>query len=91
MNQSNAGAVASNDQLGRGFTYCWLVELFEPDGNSLGYYHTGRTRLSAFESVTTRDPMHAKRYATQREALMACAGLLHLQGVWRAVEHGFAA
>lgn len=69
---------------------CWLVELFGPDGNSLGHYHTGLTTLS-FESRTTRDPLKAKRYATKRDALLACAGLLHLQGVWRAVEHGFGA
>lgn len=81
---------ACNDLLGRdGFTYCWLVELFEPDGNSMGYYHTGWTTLS-FESRTTRDPHKAKRYATREDALLACARLLHLQGVWRAVEHGFA-
>lgn len=83
--------VGSNDQLGRnGFTYCWLVELFEPEGNSMGYYHTGFTAHLPFESRTTRDAVKAKRYATQAEALLACARLLHLQGVWRAVEHGFA-
>ena len=70
--------------------FCWLVELFEPDGNSMGHYHTGATTLPSFESRTTRDPLKAKRYATKRDALLACAGLLHLKGVWRAVEHGFA-
>jgi hypothetical protein len=83
--------LGSSEGLGRdGFTYCWLVELFEPGGNSMGYYHTGWTTLS-FESRTTRDPNDAKRYATMADALLACARLLHLQGVWRAVEHGFAA
>ena len=93
MEQTDPPAkVASNDQLGRnGFTYCWLVELFEPDGNSMGYYHTGFTEHLAFESRTTRDPTKAKRYSTQADALLVCARLLHLQGVWRAVEHGFAA
>ena len=82
---------ALSEGLGRNFAYCWLVELFEPDGNSMGYYHTGATTMLSFESRTTRDPLKAKRYATRRDALQACAGLLHLQGVWRAVEHGFAA
>lgn len=93
--ESKATAVAGpalSEGLGRnGTAYCWLVELFEPDGNSMGYYHTGATTMLSFESRTTRDPLRAKRYATKRDAVMACAGLLHLQGVWRAVEHGFAA
>jgi hypothetical protein len=77
--------------LGRnGFTYCWLVELFKPDGNSMGYYHTGFTAHLPFESRTTSDPSRAKRYSAQADALLVCARLLHLQGVWRAVEHGFA-
>ena len=71
--------------------FCWLVELFEPDGNSMGHYHTGFTAHLAFESRTTRDPNKAKRYSTQADALLVCARLLHLKGVWRAVEHGFAA
>lgn len=70
-------------------TYCWLVELFEPGGNSMGHYHTGFTEFLPFESRTTRDPNKARRYATRVDALMVCARLLHAKGVWRAVEHGF--
>lgn len=69
--------------------FCWLVELFEPDGNSMGYYHTGFTTLMPGESRTTKNPHEAKRYATQAEALHIADGLHHLAGVWRAVEHGF--
>lgn len=69
--------------------FCWLVELFMPGGNSMGYYHTGFTTLTPGQSRTTRDPLQAKRYATQAEALSVADGLHHLQGVWRATEHGF--
>lgn len=70
-------------------TYCWLVELFEPGGNSMGYYHTGFTEFLPFESRTTRDPNKARRYQRRADALMVCARLLHMRGSWRAVEHGF--
>lgn len=70
-------------------TYCWLVELFEPGWNSMGHYHTGFTEFLPFESRTTRDPNKAWRYATRVDALMVCVRLLHMKGVWRAVEHGF--
>ena len=70
-------------------TFCWLVELFEPSGNSMGYYHTGFTEFLPFESRTTRDPNKARRYATRVDALKVCVRLLHMKGVWRAVEHGF--
>jgi hypothetical protein len=69
--------------------FCWLVELFMPGGNSMGFYHTGFTTLTPGDSRTTRDPFQAKKYATQAEALHVADGLHHLQGVWRAVEHGF--
>jgi hypothetical protein len=69
--------------------FCWLVELFLPGGNSMGCYHTGFTTLTPGNSRTTRDPLQAKRYATQAEAAQVADGLHHLQGVWRAVEHGF--
>ena len=71
--------------------FCWLVELFLPQGNSMGYYHTGFTTLTPGESRTTRDPLQAKRYATLADALHIADGLRDLQGVWRAVEHGLAA
>ena len=69
-------------------TFCWLVELFEPSGNSMGCYHTGFTG-SCRSSRTTRDPNKARRYATRVDALKVCVRLLHMKGVWRAVEHGF--
>ena len=69
--------------------FSWLVELFMPDGNSMGYYHTGFTTMMPGDSRTTRDPYQAKRYVTEDEALHVADGLHHLQGVWRAVEHGF--
>ena len=71
--------------------FCWLIELFLPQGNSMGYYHTGFTTLMPGESRTTRDPLQAKRYATQGDALHIADGLHNIQGVWRAVEHGFGA
>ena len=71
--------------------YCWLVELFEPGGNWMGHYHTGFTEFLPFESRTTRDPNKARRYESQADALMVCVRLLHMRGVWRAVEHGFEA
>lgn len=70
-------------------TYAWLVELFEPGGNSMGHYHTGFTEFLPFESRTTRDPNQARRYATRADALKVCVRLLHMRGVWRPVEHGF--
>ena len=70
-------------------TYCWLVELFEPDGNSMGHYHTGFTTLMPGESRSTSKPHEAKRYETKEAAKYAANKLLHLAGVWRAVEHGF--
>jgi len=69
--------------------FCWLVELFMPGGNSMGCYHTGFTTLMPGESRTTRDPWEAKKYVTEAEAMQAADKLHHLQGVWRAVEHGF--
>lgn len=71
--------------------FCWLVELFLPHGgNSLGFYHTGFTDLSG-NSRSTADPHKAKRYATKGEAEAVAEKLgFTLQGVWRAVEHGFA-
>jgi hypothetical protein len=70
--------------------FCWLVELFLPDGgNSLGFYHTGFTDLSG-NSRSTKDPFQAKRYATKAEAEAVATKLgSTLQGVWRPVEHGF--
>jgi hypothetical protein len=55
----------------------------------MGYYHTGFTTLTPGQSRTTRDPLQAKRYATQADAVRVVDRLHHLQGVWRAVEHGF--
>lgn len=69
--------------------FCWLVELFLPEGNSLGYYHTGFTGLMPGDSRSTNSPHEAKRYATKEAAEAAASKLMHLQGVWRAVEHGF--
>ena len=71
--------------------FYWLVELFLPQGNSMGYYHTEFITLTPSESRTTRDPLQAKRYATQGDALHIADGLHNIQGVWRAVEHGFGA
>jgi hypothetical protein len=65
--------------------FCWLVELFEPGGNSMGLYHTGFTELDR----TTSDPHKAKRYATKEAALASVDKLLSKAGVWRAIEHGF--
>jgi len=68
--------------------FCWLVELFLPGGNSLGWYHTGFTDISN-NSRSTQSPWEAKRYATKEEAERVASRMLHKQGVWRAVEHGF--
>lgn len=68
---------------------CHLVELFEPTGNSMGYYHTGFTDIDG-RSRTTRNPHEAKRYASFLDAARVAGSLHHLAGVWRAVEHGFA-
>ncbi len=68
--------------------FCWLVELFLPEGNSLGLYHTGFTDLSG-GSRSTQDPHKAKRYS-KAQAETAAEKLGHtLSGVWRAIEHGF--
>jgi hypothetical protein len=69
--------------------FCWLVELFEPGGNSMGLYHTGFTELDGMTSRTTSDPHKAKRYATKEAALASVDKLLSKAGVWRAIEHGF--
>jgi hypothetical protein len=71
--------------------YCWLVELFLPEGNSMGYYHTGFTGLDGFSSRTTQDANEARKYETKEDAEKVAAKLAHLQGVWRAIEHGFMA
>lgn len=70
--------------------FCWLVELFDLDGNSLGRYHTGFSDLQQ-RSRETADPQQAKRYRSEAIAVFAAGQLFHLEGVWRAVEHGFAA
>lgn len=71
--------------------FCWLVELFLPNGgNSLGYYHTGFTTLHG-TSRSTKNVHEAKRYTTRNEAESVAAKLESLRGVWHAVEHGFAA
>lgn len=85
--------VASNDQLGRNFSYCWLVELFEGDGtgNSAGWYHTGFVDIGG-HSRTTKHAYEARRYHTRDAAEHVAAKLgTTLTGTWRAVEHGFAA
>lgn len=81
-------ASAQETAQGGTFDFCWLVELFEPDGNSMGYYHTGFTDLGG-NSRTTKNPHEARRY-NKPQAEAAAAKLHHLAGVWRAVEHGFA-
>jgi hypothetical protein len=70
--------------------FCWLVELFEPGGNSMGYYHTGFSDL-AWQSRSTKDPYQARRYNSKEEAERAASELFSKAGVWRAIEHGFAA
>ena len=71
--------------------FCWLIELFLPHGgNSLGRYHTGFTDLHG-NSRSTPDVYQARRYPTKEAAQAAATKLGHtLQGVWHAVEHGFA-
>lgn len=69
--------------------FCWLVELFEPNGgNSMGFYHTGFTTLGG-DSRSTKDPHQAKRYPSKAQAAAVAADLFSKAGVWRAVEHGF--
>ena len=68
--------------------FCWLVELLEPEGNSMGYYHTGRTDIGG-QSISTKLPHDACQYGTRDEAERVAARLHHLAGVWKAVEHGF--
>lgn len=68
--------------------FYWLVELFAPEGNSLGSYHTGFTDLS-LASRSTQDPYQAKRYATKDQAQRVADSLLSKVGIWKAVEHGF--
>jgi hypothetical protein len=70
--------------------FCWLVELFEPGGNSLGAYHTGFSDTS-WQSRSTKDPHQARRYNSKEEAERAASELFSKAGVWRAVEHGFVA
>jgi hypothetical protein len=70
--------------------FCWLVELFEPSGNSLGHYHTGFSDTS-WQSRSTKDPHQARRYNSKEEAERAASELFSKAGVWRAVEHGFVA
>lgn len=71
--------------------FCWLVELFERGGNSLGQYHTGFTGLNN-QSRMTKDVYEARRYAKEG-AEMVAQGLnaWMMLNEWRAVEHGFAA
>lgn len=68
--------------------FCWLVELFEPTGNSMGDYHTGFSDTS-WQSRSTKDPHQARRYNSKEEAERAASGLFSKAGVWRAIEHGF--
>lgn len=72
--------------------YCWLVELFEHQGNSLGRYYTGQTDLHN-HSRSVIDAHYAKRYAAKHEAEAAAIYLnLYMKtGEWRAIEHAFIA
>lgn len=73
-----------------GFTYCWLVELFQRGGNSMGRYHTGFTDVGQ-QSRSTASAHEAKRYAQADAERTADALNVHMMSCeWKAVEHGFA-
>lgn len=93
MSTDAGGVSASNDGLGHnGFAYCWLVEMFDRGGNSLGRYHTGFTDLHA-QSRSTDTVHEARRYRTRGAAERSARKLNTFMMVceWRAVEHGSAA
>lgn len=69
--------------------FCWLIELFGPDGNSMGYYHTGFSDLG-YRSRATQDVHQARKYSKE-DAEKEASKLLHLAGTWRATQHGFSA
>lgn len=88
---ANTGSASGSTQTAAAAapTQFWhLVELFEPDGNSLGFYHTGWTDIDG-HSRTTTDPWQAHRYCSHAEAQIVAEKLLSKRGVWRVVEHGF--
>lgn len=66
----------------------WLVELFLPGGNSLGYYHTGFTDISG-QSRATKNPHEARKYSSLENANAMAKRLHSKQGVWKAISHGF--
>jgi hypothetical protein len=69
--------------------FCWLVELFQRGGNSMGRYHTGLTDLG-YQSRSTTDPHQAKKYTKEQAQAEADALNVHMKACeWRAVEHGF--
>ena len=73
-----------------GTKFCWLVEMFNRGGNSLGRYHTGFTDLRD-ASRSTADVYEARRYTSKATAQRVADKLnvMMMTAEWRAVEHGF--